>query len=435
MSMGHTNSKRRIARTTVAGALLVCALRCVGAIGAEPATGDGLRRIEGRYLTLITDLPTSDEIERLPGLFDQAVPQWVDYFGVEPDRLEGWRLTGHLIKDRNVFDRAKLLPDRLPTFDHGYSIDYQFWLYDQESDYYRRHLLLHEGAHSFMNTLLGGCGPPWYMEGIAEHLATHRIVDGKLQTRWFPTDRDAVPLWGRVRLVQDAVAAGKRLDIGQVMAIHPGGDRTNLGYAWTWALAAFLDGHPRYQQAFRKLGRSAAHAGFDERFEAVYAAERSELDLEWSMFADQIDYGYDLQRAAIFFDPPVAPTTAGKKQVTIAVDRGWQSTGIRLAPGQTYELRASGQFSVAQEPRPWISEAQGVSIHFYRGRPLGMLLMAIRPDEVGADGDKLFLAPVAVGAGMRIRPSKGGVVYLKINDSPAKLADNQGALTIEIGQP
>ena len=51
----------------------------------------------------------------------------------------------------------------------------EFWLFDQPTDYYVRHLLLHEGTHVFMVSFLGGCGPGWYMEGTAELLGTHRL--------------------------------------------------------------------------------------------------------------------------------------------------------------------------------------------------------------------------------------------------------------------
>ena len=51
----------------------------------------------------------------------------------------------------------------------------ELWLRDQPTPYYRRHLLLHEGTHVFMASFLGGCGPGWYMEGIAELFGTHRL--------------------------------------------------------------------------------------------------------------------------------------------------------------------------------------------------------------------------------------------------------------------
>ena len=57
-----------------------------------------------------------------------------------------------------------------------------------------------------MNTVMGGCGPPWYMEGMAEYLATHRWHDGRLTLGYMPPNRDEVPQWGRIRIIQDAVA-------------------------------------------------------------------------------------------------------------------------------------------------------------------------------------------------------------------------------------
>ena len=88
--------------------------------------------------------------------------------------MPAWRMTGFLMKDKARFAERGLLPGDLPPFAHGYSRGRNLWLYEQPSDYYRRHLLLHEGTHGFMNTILGGCGPPWYMEGMAELLGTHR---------------------------------------------------------------------------------------------------------------------------------------------------------------------------------------------------------------------------------------------------------------------
>ena len=68
----------------------------------------------------------------------------------------------------------------------------EFWLYDQPTAYYRRHLMLHEGTHVFMVSFLGGCGPGWYMEGTAELFGTHRLDEqsGQLTLRIMPRSRE-----------------------------------------------------------------------------------------------------------------------------------------------------------------------------------------------------------------------------------------------------
>ena len=170
------------------------------------AAAAGIQKLSSQRLVLYTDLPLDDEVRGLPAIFDQAFPQWCRYFGLDPRKHADWRMTGFLMKDKARFTRTGLLPADLPPFLHGYSRNQRLWLYEQPSDYYRRHLLLHEGTHGFMNTLLGGCGPPWYMEGIAELLGTHRLEHGRLTLGVMPADRDEVPEWGRIRIIKKACA-------------------------------------------------------------------------------------------------------------------------------------------------------------------------------------------------------------------------------------
>ena len=136
-------------------------------IDAERVRAHGIRKIDGEYLTLYTDLPDAFEIDDIPNVFDKAVPLWRDYFEVPPEKVEGWKLVGYLIQSKEKFKKAGLLPADLPSFLHGYQRGREMWVYEQPSDYYRRHLVLHEGVHGFMNYALGGSGPPWYQEGLS----------------------------------------------------------------------------------------------------------------------------------------------------------------------------------------------------------------------------------------------------------------------------
>jgi hypothetical protein len=306
------------------------------AIDDAKAAAQGIRKIPGKRLTLYTDLG-GEEIDQLPVLFEQAFPQWCAYFGVKPSDRPDWHMTGCLMKDKARFVAAGLLPDDLPPFDHGYSMGDSLWINEQPSDYYRRHLLLHEGVHGFMFTVLGHCGPLWYMEGIAEYLATHRWSDGRLTLGYMPRSRDEAPMWGRIRLIRDAVAEHRALRLDAVIDLKPTAHRENELYAWCWAAATLLDRHPRYQERFRQLKDYVRRPDtFCDRFRRMFESDWQELCEEWQLMVANLEYGYDVARCAVDFTPgKLSPRRADERNVpkdstvTIAADRGWQNTGLR----------------------------------------------------------------------------------------------------------
>ena len=128
-------------------------------------------------------------------------------------------------------------------------------------------------------------------------------------------------------------------------------------------------------------------------------------------------------------DVQVELVAGGTTAVTVAADRGWQNTGLRLEQGARYRLTASGRYQVADQPQVWWCEPGGVSIRYYHGRPLGMLLAAVRDSNDGSDG---FLRPLAVGLAAELTSPEGGTLYLRINDSAAELHDNAGELMVEV---
>jgi len=389
-----------------------------------------IRRLPGKHITLITDLPPAEAIDELPAVFDKALPQYCAYFGVSPSRCADWHATGCLMKDKAVFRRLGLLPEGTPPFQNGYSYNLDLWICDQSSDYYRRHLLLHEGVHSFMNTVLGGTGPPWYMEGMAELLGTHRWKDGQLTLGYFPANRDEVPMWGRIKIVRDAFAARHAKRFADVLSYDPRTQPGNEPYGWCWAVAAFLDGHPRYQARFRKLPQWVRQPNFTDHFQRLMGPDWSRLAEEWQVFVADLEYGYDFTRTAIDFTPgqPLPPSGS---RITIRADRGWQNAGVILEAGVKYRLRAAGRYQVADKPQTWWCEPNGVSIRYYRGRPLGILLAVVRPDPA-APGPSPWLAPLPVGLGDELAPKHSGTLFLRINDSAAELDDNAGTLAVEV---
>jgi hypothetical protein len=86
---------------------------------------------------------------------------------------------------------------------------------------------------------------------------------------------------------------------------------------------------------------------------------------------------------------------------------------------------------LSDKPKPWISDPSGVSIHYVHGKPLGVLLAAVRP-AISADQTSGFMKPIVVGAGAEIRPAETGTLYFKINDSAGQLSDNGGKAEVTI---
>lgn len=391
----------------------------------------GLRTLNSKHLSLVTDLPADPEVDALPSYFDQAFEQWCTYFGVDPAAHADWQVRAFLMQSRERFTANGLISDAVPQFATGYSLDNACWLFDQTSVYYRRHLLLHEGVHCFMNAMLGGTGPAWYAEGTAEILATHELQDGKLTVNVIPPRRDDVPKWGRIEAVQQDYARRKALTLAKVFNLSGTLHGTVEQYGWCWAAAAFLDHHPRYRERFRALKSHLREADFSDRVTAAFAADRPRLDEDWQVFISHLDYGYDFAR--MDFEPVAGkPLGAQPAKVSVAADRGWQSTGLLLEKGKKYRLQASGRYQVAGGDQPWQSEPGGVTIRYDRGQPLGILLAAVRADDPAANNPSGLIRPIVVGLDTVLEAPRTGTLYLRINDSAGGLADNSGAAEVEI---
>lgn len=394
---------------------------------------EGIRKLASHHLILYTDLPSAASVDELPGVFDLAFPQWCAYFQIPAEEHADWSMTGFLIADRGRFERSGLIPEGLASFKNGYTFNHEFWIYEQETEYYRRHLLLHEGTHGFMLTLLGSCGPPWYMEGMAEMFGTHRWTDGALTLGVMPRNRDDVPGWGRTRIIQDALAARRALGLRTVFGYGSEAHQDNAAYAWSWAAVVMLDGDPRWRERFRTMPRHVRSARFQEEFDALFASDLPAMAEQWQVFVADLDYGCDIARAAVDFTPG-KPLAANGGSATVQADRGWQNSGMSLAPGQKVRLTAAGRYQVAKEPQIWWCEPGGVSIRYYRGKPVGMLLAALRP-EGPLEGASGLLRPMPVGLSGVVGSAAGGTLYFRINDSAGEMDDNTGSLTVQFEPP
>ncbi len=433
----------------------------------ERLRAGGLRKLAGKHLTLYTDLPSKPAIDELPQVFDQAYPQWCEFFRVDPNQSPPWHMRGFLMgqKSRRKFQDLDVIPPQVPDFQAGYMLNYEFFMYEQPSDYYRRHLLLHEGTHGFMWTMLGPCTSPWYAEGTAELLGSHLWAKGKLTLRQFPRSREETAYHGRIKLVKECFAELRAATLNEIVAapfnLHEGAapdKERQEGYAWCWASSAFLDGHRRYRERFNLLCSKMREKGeIPGTFRIWYETDWDDLMEEWQVFVSGLEYGYDLERNEIAFARG-APLPAGGTSVSVRADHGWQSAQVTLEAGKTYELTAAGrvvlgEVVLAEKPKALESEAGGITIRYHHGVPLGALVAAVRiekeererlmsraqgeqaklsEEEVAALRVSAFLRPIVVGRAAKIAPMFPGTLYLKINDSAAELADNTGELKVRV---
>ena len=241
--------------------LILWALRCVPVAADEIAIAPlvasakraGLRVFAGTHLPLATDraVRKGDGIEHLPQLFDQAFTEWCTHFNLDPAKHAQWQAFGCLVVDRERFRTAGLLPAVVPDFANGFCDRNRFWMMDQSSPAYRRHLLLHEGVHAFTLTLRSLDTPPWYTEGIAEYLATHRIVAGRSDAAQSPSAANGafestpipfvaadVEQLGRIETIRALHVANRAPALADIFNT-PSADHHNLGaYAGSWAAVA-----------------------------------------------------------------------------------------------------------------------------------------------------------------------------------------------------
>ena len=398
----------------------------------------GIKRFASKHLELYTDIPP-ETAKKLPAVVDQLYVALEKYFGpLPPDREGGtFQMTGYIMADPRVFRETGLLPEDLPAFNHGRHRGAEFWMNSQDYEYYLRHLMLHEVTHCFMTiTRQEHLMPPvWYMEGMAELFGTHAIApDGTATFRTMPDDKEAYAGLGRITLIQTAVKEGRFRWLDQVLELVPNDYSNDEAYAWSWAICKFLDTHPRYRDEFRKLGDAPTGRIFLDRLQEAYRQEANDLRTEWALFAHQLEYGYQIEPAAIAFEPGKPLSSARPEtEVVVKADRGWQSAGVVVEQGKKYTLTAAGRFTLAQAPKPWTSEPQGISFRYFNHRPLGQLLGCVRtetPDAIASAGSMRQV--FSIGANHTFIAPQTGTLYLRLNDAWSQLSDNTGSVSVRV---
>lgn len=384
---------------------------------------NGYQRYESNHLVLFTDIEP-EIAERLVKMVDQEYDAWIKGFGPLPEAADQseFRMIGYLMQDMGALVELGLVPRIYLNMRTGGHMADRFWMLDQETDYYRRHLLFHEATHCFMTIMPDTSLPKWYLEGMAELVATHRIEeDGTIVFGVLPEDKEQYAGWGRIKTIQEEVAAGRFKSIAQIRSIERIDPVDEVrDYAWSWALCYFLDAHPRYQERFRSLRHHWRSGAFPDEFDRLFVEDMNQLNTEWLLFITSLMEGYDIERAAVRW----SPESEGEASI-IHADRGWQSTGWTISEGESYHIIAEGEVTLANDPKPWVSQPQGITLEYFSGKPIGRL--------VGIVVDPTFdQTPQVIDFGndSTWKATTSGTLFLRVNDAWNSLSNNVGSYQV-----
>lgn len=399
----------------------------------------GLRVVESKHLILVTDAPLA-EVQDLPALADALFLELQRQLGsLKPD-LNGrnFQITGYMMTAKERFEEAGVLPPESIVIRHGRHIGYQFWMNNQTSPYYRRHLLLHEFIHCFMMCEHGMADIPplWYSEGIAEYFATHELSEDIKSTRFgiLPPTLDGFEGWGRITEIRKNMS-GLTSDTAQwqlLMSLesvrHPKDPNfvSDLQYAQAWALVWLIRNHPELKPHFSVMSTARTRGDFHDAKQSVPVNVWERMAVLWPLFLDSLTEGFEATHSF----PPLTVSAANLSvsgSFALLSGQEWQTTGFTVKRGTTVTLNCSGRFTVHDKPRPWISEPQGITIDYVHGRPLGEITaMLVAPDGGFCSGR------IPIGRENSLTAPVDSELWLQVNDSANSRSDNSGTAHVEI---
>ena len=397
-------------------------------VNPQRLTSSKIRKFESKRMVLYSDIEDQNLAASIPKLADALFERLTEYYGALPPSRQGgeFQTTGYLMANKSAFQSLGLLTDRVPQFENARHLKYEFWANAQDFEYYTRHLVLHEFTHCFMTCVTGSTNapPPWYMEGMAEYFATHRITKDGPVFGVMPENKKDYQGFGRTTFINRAVASGTGHRLAKVMQVKPTDPAI---YPWSWAACWFFTEHPKYGPSFRRIGNHNSYASFMQKFAPLVGNDSAKLEIRWHEFINQLVDGYDLTRGAVTMSNCKPLVIGGSTKFVLQANQGWQSTGVQLEANAIYTVQLAGRFQVNDKPKPWMSEPNGVSIQYVQGKRLGCVLGAI---VQLTDRDSLSKA-MEIGSNKELQ-NKTGDLYLRINDAMNSLANNAGTATATI---
>ncbi|MDM4017823.1 hypothetical protein [Roseiconus lacunae] len=409
---------------------LIVTVAVFGCLMRDRAAAD-FKTFRGRHITLQSDTGTTESLTDLVESFDASVSQWERMLDLPDGKLDSWHVRAFVMEQPDRFRASGDLPQSL-DFQYGYAMPGVIWVRLQPSQYYTRHLLLHEGVHALAIDQFGGTGPSWFSEGVAELLSVHRGQGDEIQIGTIPADKNEVPYWGRFKLLSQARDEAKIPNLSSLLRLPNRLDGDVESYGWCWLAGSLLTQYPEYRPIWLKTARDGLDVSesFTESFRKSVASQWPIIQARWRILTETADYGFDWSRERVDLSIKDPLFRDSELRLNVAADKGWQSTGVRFAPGTKLSIQASGRCSVNQIPKPWISEPAGVTIHYANGRPLGQLLVCVLPNLTG---DEPFLDPlkiVAVDPETDLKIDQHCWLLFRINDQLGDLGNNNDGYSV-----
>ncbi|MCA9059421.1 MAG: hypothetical protein KDA85_13025, partial [Planctomycetaceae bacterium] len=410
---------------------------------SDEATIDaaGIRIYRSQHLTLLSDLP-AEKVQHLPALADQLFETLQRELGELPPALDGsaFQVIGCLIDAPERFESAGLMPSEKFPIRHGRHLDYRFWMFNPAADYYRRHLLFHEFIHCFMTCEHGmlNIPPLWWTEGIAEYFATHSWSPDRpneIEFGVLPPAFEGYDGWGRLSEIRrsfDDRPATEVVTNGMVPledVLRPASplfDRDDQ-YARAWAACWLMLKLPQTQVAATELRHVRSTRDY-RRWESRQSADFwNQLHRLWPLCLDEMTEGCSPVELVANANLPFRPLDAEPVHCEVAATNGWQPSGVIVTADQQVHVAATGEVTLNHTSRPWNATADGITVRYHRGLPIGTLTAMI----VAGDGS-FASRRVAVGSQRTFTSPQTGQLWLQVNDFADDRSNNSGHYTVEI---
>lgn len=394
----------------------------------------GLQVLESRRLLLVTDVPL-EQVRGIPEAVDALFDHLQRELGVLAADASGKevQVTGYLMDAGERFREAGLLPDEDFVIRHGRHLGYEFWMNNQATDYYRRHLLFHEFVHCFLMCEHGmrDIPPLWYTEGVAEYFATHTVSPLKFGV--LPSSETGFEGWGRITELRETALLPETAEPVTLESILQPRSReftSELRYAQAWGLVWLLRTHPQLRTTFAELSRVRTRREFDTVLQRLTPELTVRLGIVWLLMLDSLEEGYEVSHAFPELNPKwqiLDDASAMSVPVRVSADKGWQASGVAFSKPLDIVLTGAGRCAVHDQPRAWEAEPQGITIDYAHGRPLGELTAAL----VSRDG-RSTVRRIPVGRGCTVSVEGDTELWLQVNDSDAARTGNSGGFDVQI---